>query len=386
MAFVPLKGVYVLDCSTLLPGPYCTMMLAEMGAKVVKVERAGTGEPMRTTIPGCFDYLNGNKKFVTLNLKQPKGKALFLKMAEKADVVVEGFRPGTVKRLGIDFESVKKINPAIIYCSLSGHGQTGPYANIPGHDVNYQGLSGLLNISGNPEAGPEFPDGFQAADLSGSMFALVSILAALNAKDKSATYLDISISESLAMWMMPRFFEYLSEGKPSKSKFMGRGPYGIFETKDGKYITIGVVENHFWDNLCKVLNFDDLASDPTLGSWHARNHERAKIVPRLKKAIKKKDADDWIRILTAADIPAAPVCDFEDWHNNPQFKYKNFIPTKTDGSIDRNAFRRFPLTDIKIDNQQNQEDTAIGKDNFEILTDLGISDTEIDAYKKEGVI
>ena len=386
MSFKPLKDINILDCSIFLPGPYCTMMLAEMGASVVKVERAGTGEPMRTTIPGCFDYLNGNKKFVTLNLKHQKGKELFLKMAQKADVIVEGFRPGTAKRLGIDFDTVKKINPSIIYCSISGHGQNGPYAKIPGHDINYQGLSGLLGISGNPDSGTEFPDGFQAADLSGSMFALVSILAALNNKDKSPVFLDIAISESLAMWMMPRYFEYLGEGKPSKSKFMGRGPYGIFEAKDGKYITIGVVENHFWDNLCKIMKFDDLASDPALGSWHARNHERAKIVPRLKVAIKEKDSEEWIRIFTEADIPVAPVCDFENWQDNPQFKYNNFIPTTADGSIDQNIFRRFPLADLDAIKSDKPEDTSVGKDNVEVMTDLGMSGKDVEKLKDEGVI
>lgn len=384
MKNAPLKDVYVLDCSTLLPGPYCTMMLAEMGAKVVKVERAGTGDTMREVIPGCFDYLNGNKKFVTLNLKNKDGLDLFLKMAKKADVIVEGFRPGIAKRLGIDFDSVKKVNPSIIYCAISGHGQTGPYSLAPGHDINYQGMSGLLGLSGDPDKGPGFPDGFQVADLSGSMFALVSILGALNGRNNSSdpVYLDISISESLAMWMMPRYFEYLGLNRPPKSVFMGRGPYGVFETKDNRYITIGVVEDHFWVNLCKVLGFDDLASDPSLKGWHTRNHERNKIVPRIKAAIKEKDADYWIKTMTDADVPAAPVCDFENWMDNSQFEDRGFFP----GETDNKKFRRFPVNDLIDQTIGEREQSVPGMDNIETIKELGLSENEIIQLKNDGAI
>jgi crotonobetainyl-CoA:carnitine CoA-transferase CaiB-like acyl-CoA transferase len=384
MEYAPLKDVYVLDCSTLLPGPYCTMMLAEMGAKVVKVERAGTGDTMREVIPGCFDYLNGNKSFVTLNLKHQKGLEIFLKIAKKADVIVEGFRPGIAKRLGIDFDSVKKVNPSIIYCAISGHGQTGPYCLAPGHDINYQGMSGLMSLSGDPDKGPCFPDGFQVADLSGSMFALASILGALNGRKHSSDpiYLDISISESLAMWMMPRYFEYLDLNRPSKSVFMGRGPYGVFETKDNHYITIGVVEDHFWVNLCKVLGLEGLSSDSSLKGWHTRNQERKRIVPRIKAAIKEKDADYWIKTMTDADVPVAPVCDFENWKDNPQFQDRGFFPEDTD----KKKFRRFPVNNLIDHTLKEAEPVALGMNNAEIIKELGLSEDDIKQLKSEGAI
>ena len=380
MNHTPLKDIYVLDCSTLLPGPYCTMMLAEMGATVVKVERTGMGDTMRAVIPGCFDYLNANKKMVSINLKHEKGLATFLKIAKRADVIVEGFRPGIAKRLGIDFDSIKKINPSIIYCAISGHGQTGPYANIPGHDINYQGMSGLISLSGDPDKGPEFPDGFQTADLSGSMFALVSILAALNGRNKSKdpVYLDISISESLAMWMMPRFFEYLGHNKPPKSKFMGRGPYGVFETKDEKFLTIGAVEDHFWINLCKVLGLDDLAADSSLNSWSKRNFERKRIVPAIKAAIKEKDAEYWLDVMIKADVPVAPVCDFDNWMDNPQFIDRNFFQ--------KNRYRRFPVNELTVDNKNEIKQPCIGKNNEEIYVELGLTTDEIESLKKDGAI
>jgi len=386
MSQAPLKNIRVLDCSTLLPGPYCTMMLADMGAEVIKVERAVSGDPMRVVIPGCFDYLNGNKSFVSLNLKHEKGLELFMKIAEGVDVIVEGFRPGVAGRLGIDFDSVKKINPSIIYCSISGYGQTGPYADLPGHDLNYQGLSGLLSISGDPEAGPEFPDGFQVADLSASMFALVSILAALNGKARSSdpdpVYLDISVSESLAMLMMPRYFEYRDRNRPSKPEFMGRGPYGVFETKDKKYITIGVVENHFWLNLCKVLGFDDLASDKSLNTWPARNQAREKIVPRLKEAIKQKDSEYWLTVFTEADVPVAPVNDFENWAEHLQYKSRNFFP----GVGDNKKFRRFPVENLIDDDINESIKAGPGSDNSAVFSSLGLSNEEIDMLKNGKII
>ena len=389
MNYAPLKNVRVLDCSTLLPGPYCTMMLAEMGAEVIKVERAVTGDGMRIVIPGCFDYLNGNKSFITLNLKHEKGLALFMKIAQQVDVIVEGFRPGIAKRLGIDFDSVKKINPSIIYCSISGYGQTGPYTNLPGHDINYQGLSGLLSISGDPEAGPEFPDGFQVADLSASMFALASILAALNGKAArmetdipAPVYLDISISETMAMWMMPRYFEYTGRNRPPKSKFMGRGPYGVFETQDKKYITIGVVENYFWLNLCKVLGLDDLASDKSLNSWDAMNQARERIVPRVKEAIKQQDSEYWIKVLSEADVPVAPVNDFENWTDNPQFKYRKFIP----GAADKKIFRRFPVDTLINADVHESAKAEPGSDNNVVFSKLGLSKEDIVILKKEKAI
>ncbi|MCD6185987.1 MAG: CoA transferase [Deltaproteobacteria bacterium] len=389
MTYAPLKNIRVLDCSTLIPGPYCTMMMAEMGAEVIKVERAVTGDGMRVAIPGCFDYLNGNKSFVTLNLKDKKGLSLFMKIAEQVDVIVEGFRPGIAKRLGIDFDSVKKINPSIIYCAISGYGQSGPYTNMPSHDINFQGLAGLLSISGNPDAEPEFPDGFQVADLSASMFALASILAALNGKASrietetpDPVYLDISISETMAMLMMPRYFEYTSRNNPPKSNFMGRGPYGVFETQDKKYITIGVVENNFWLNLCNVLGFDDLTSDKSLNTWLSRNQAREKIVPRLKEAIKKQDSEYWLKVFTEADVPVAPINDFENWMDNPQFKYRKFFP----GTADKKTFRRFPVDNLIFDDTNESVKAELGKDNIKILSKLGLSKEEIDILKKEKTI
>lgn len=383
-----LKDVTVLDCSTLLPGPYCTMMLAELGATVVKVERFPSGDPMREVMPGCFEYLNGNKKSIALDLKRKEGLELFLKLAVKARVVVEGFRPGVAKRLGIDFDAVKNVNPSIIYCSITGYGQTGPYADFPGHDINYQGLTGLFSISGDPESGPEFPYGFQVADISGAMFALTSIVAALSRPedDGSATYLDVSLTESLAMWMIPRFLEYLDQKCPSKKQFMGRGPYGIFQTRDGRFLTLGVVEDHFWENLCKALDLGDLAGDDSLRGWVQRNRQRDKIVPRLRAAIEENDLACWLRKLAKADVPVAPVNDFDNWFKDAQMKERGFVPTNNDGSVIPENMPRYPVGALVRDQNEVRKKPTLGRDTNFVLNTIGLDSEKIGILRKKKVI
>lgn len=385
----PLENITVLDCSVLLPGPYCTMMLAELGADVIKIERPGSGDSLRIVNPGSFQYLNGNKKLITMDLKSEKGRDLFLKLAADAQVVIEGFRPGVVKRLGIDFDAVKKVNPSVIYCSISGYGQTGPYANLPGHDINYMGLTGLLSICGDPESGrPEYPGGFQVADLSGAMFALTSILAALLRPKDSATalLLDVSMTESLSMLMMPRFLEYLGQGKPSKEVFMGRGPYGVFETRDGKYLTLGVVEDHFWLNLCKTLKLDDLASDTTLRGWVARNRNRHKILPRLKAAFMERDFDSLMENLSKADVPVSPVHSLDGWTDDPQFRYRGFYPDAVDGGVEHEGLTRFPVKGLSRARGGEGEDPILGKDTDAVLSKIGLGRDDIRILREEKVL
>lgn len=366
---ISLDRTSVLDCTTLLPGPYCTMMLAELGAEVIKVEKPGKGDLLRGIWPECFRYLNGHKKLITLDLKQEEGRNTLLRLASKAHVFVEGFRPGIAAELGIDFDTFKKVNPSIIYCSISGYGQDGPYARLPGHDINYQGLSGLISISGDPESGPEFHCGFGVADLSGSMFALVSILTALLRPDSHSTaiHLDISIAESLGMLMIPGFLEFVGLGRPPKAEFRGRGPYGIFETRDKKYLTLGVVEDHFWFNLCRALGLNDLASDKGLNSWQSRNKNRGRIVPRLKDAFKEDDLESWIKKLREMNVPVAPVLDFNNWMEDPQFVHRGFIPKTEKGTVDLGKLRRFLITSLSRRQEDTEQPLTLGRDNGTVL-------------------
>lgn len=385
----PLRGIKVLDLSTLLPGPYCTMLLAALGAQVLKVENPGGGDFMRSMSPGLFQYLNASKDLLTLDLKSQRGREIFLDLAADCDVLVEGFRPGVVARLGVDFDSLKRGNHSIIYCSLSGYGQDGPYANLPGHDLNYMGVAGLLSISGEPVSGrPEYPYGPQYADLMGAMFASNAILAALVGRTPGSPprFLDVSLAESTAMLMMPRYLEFMSRDCPPKKEFMARGPYGVFECRDHKFLTLAIVEDHFWVNFCQAAGLSHLAEDPELRGWASRNQQAGRLRPILQETFKAKDRQDWLELLTQADVPVSPAHDLNEWTRDPQMLAREFfLPA---GNPEETAAQapRFPVPALGRGRQDSPREAVLGRDSEKWLLELGIEAKEIDSLREEKII
>jgi crotonobetainyl-CoA:carnitine CoA-transferase CaiB-like acyl-CoA transferase len=268
------------------------MVLADLGAEVIKVERPPSGDPARD-IQGLFDAVNRNKKSITLDLKSQEGKAAFVKLLEKSDVLIEGFRPGVLAKLGYGWENVRAINDRIVYCSISGYGQDGPYRDLPGHDVNYLAVAGALSISGDPEGGPVAWGGVQIADLCSAMYAALAIMAALRHRDLDGkgAYLDVSMTDCVLAWMGPRMGEYFARGCPPKEKLMGRGGYGSYKTRDGKYIAIGCVELHFWQHLCKVLGLPEMANEQKYCHWYKRMELCKEINTVLAQRFLEKDGD-----------------------------------------------------------------------------------------------
>jgi len=386
---IPLKGIKVLDCSNLLPGPYCTMMLAAMGADIIKVETTGKGDFLRMMLPECFQYLHRGKKSITLNLKTDKAKEIFYSLVKDVDVMLEGFRPGVAKRLGIDFEKIKSINPNIIYTSISGYGQSGPYTSHPGHDIDFQSISGVISITGEPDDPKGSPIGYQGSDIAGGIFALISILSSLLGKkgdeSSNAVYLDISMTDSLVMFMLPRIVEYFAQGAPIRSDFMGRGAYGVFEAKDHKYLSLGVVEEYFWERLCKLMDMNDLFNDPELKTWKGRNKNRNKIRPRLLEKFLTKDRDNWVKLLLEADIPAAPVNDIKDLLNDPQLKQRQLLGTDENGNFSIDKTLPFTVPSL-INDMTNSKTPELGEHTEVILQKLGYSFNEIQELKKNGII
>ncbi len=249
-----LSGIRVLDLSRMLPGPYCSMILADHGAQVIAIEDKKFQEDGL-----FFSDLNRNKRHMSLNLKSPEGLAIFFRLAEKADVILEGFRPGVVGRLGVDYQAVQKINPRIIYCSISGYGQTGPLRDRAGHDVNYLSTAGILGLIGEKDRPPTIP-GVQVADIAGgSMNAAVGILLALIAREKTGQgqYVDISMTDGMVGFLsLPYFFAERNgrQPKPADSLLSHRyGCYNTYVTADGRYLALGAVENRFWRGLCEHL-------------------------------------------------------------------------------------------------------------------------------------
>jgi crotonobetainyl-CoA:carnitine CoA-transferase CaiB-like acyl-CoA transferase len=293
-----LAGLRVLDLSVWRPGPYATQLLAEIGADVLKIEPPG-GDPMRA-YPELFAGLSANKRSIVLNLKADDDQRRALQLASHADVVIEGFRPGVVARLGVGYDDVRSVNPSIVYCSLSGMGQAGPLALAPAHDLNYQAWAGALRPEGDDPVVGRLP----IADLAGGVFAAFAICAAVVRRLRSGEgeYIDVSMSDVLATWtgaVPPR-----AEGVDPAAR--GVPGYGIFETADGQHLALSIItENHFWSGLCDVLRLDDVR-ELNFVDRMARIEE---LQARIGDAIRLRDRDALVEALLAADAPAAAVLD-----------------------------------------------------------------------------
>lgn len=378
-----LKGVIVVDLSRLGPGPFCTMILADMGARVIKVEPPN-GDPIREMIPGVYEALNRNKRSIIIDLKKEGGTAVLSRLVEKAKVFVESYRPGVAKRIGVDYEKIRSINDGIVYCSISGYGQDGPYRGWSGHDINYCAVAGISSISGDPFGPPAIGTGVPIADYCSALYACLSILSMLYAH--KGGYLDVSMTDCALSFMTTRINEYIARGRPPKEKFIGRGGYGIFKTSDEKYLAIGVVEEYFWQRLCRVLDREDLVKDSRFNSFLKRNNLMEEINSILSKAFLVRPRDEWISLLSQADVPCSPVNFIEDLPDDPHIKHRGLIvesetneqqifnilfPTRFNGEL-------LPLRSLAP--------SYPGQDTDQILCETGLNETEIELLKQGNVI
>ena len=294
--WLPLAGVRVVDFSMFVPGPFCSAIFADLGAEVIKVE-APKGDPGRSYIPVQFNTENRNKRSIAVDLKHKDSAAVVKKLVSRADVVLEGFRPGVAKRLGIDFDSLSAFCPSLIYCSISGYGQTGPWRERPGHDVNYVAAAGGLAYSGqwlNPPVRSSLP----VADMAGGSFAAIAVLSALHQRNTSGkgAYLDLSLFEAGFFWAAMR--HSLDKDVDPRAHLFPVND--VFETKDGKRLTLGVLEEHFWQSFTRVVpGFEDAA----FSSDRKRRENGDALSGLLKKAFLQKTADEWVRLLEENDIP-----------------------------------------------------------------------------------
>lgn len=301
----PLEGISVLDFSELLPGPFLTGCLAELGARVLKVERPPGGDPVRRMSPGVFGAVNRGKDSVLIDLKRPEGVAQATSLAAEADVLVESFRPGVMARLGLGHAELAAVNPRLIYASLSGYGRDGPYAAVPGHDLNYLSVAGLKAISGGSAGVP-------VADLCGSVYGLAGVLAALVQRGVTGRgqRLDISLTECALHWLNPRLGRFAGAGaetlEEQRRMALSRPAYGAFTCRDGRSISIAALEDHFWSRLLGAM---ELAPFDTPD--HARMAQRVPLTEEINALIGARCAEEECEVLLArllaADVPAAPV-------------------------------------------------------------------------------
>jgi crotonobetainyl-CoA:carnitine CoA-transferase CaiB-like acyl-CoA transferase len=320
-----LTGIRVIDLSRHAPGPYCTMLMADLGADVVVVEappgvgqrvedEMGVSERTRAFLP-----MGRNKRSIALDLKDESMREALLRLIEAADVVVEGFRPGVVERLGIDYESIKQRNPSAVYCSLSGYGQTGPNASLPGHDLNYISLAGTLGMIGWPGQAPSIPMNVLADFAGGGLFAAFSILAALIARERTGTgqYIDMAMSDGVMSLACLAASDYFSSGtapRPGEHYLNGAYPcYSVYATADAKWLSVGCMEPWFWKNLCRVLGCEEYVEEQF-------NFEKfPEMFAFLRKKLREKTRDEWFAEFREQEICATPVYALdealEDSHN-----------------------------------------------------------------------
>lgn len=335
----PLQSIRVLDLSRLLPGPFCTMLLADFGAEVIKIEAPDLGDYARHYEPKIdensvmFHSLNRNKKSVTFDLKTDEGKDQFLQMIGKADVVVESFRPGVMKRLGLDFPVLEKINPRLIYCAISGYGQTGPYAEMPGHDINYISYAGLLELMGEKDGKPIVP-AVQVADLAGGAYpAVTGILLALLEREKSGKgqFIDISMMEGVISLLQSTLPNYLMKNIPSKRGEQmlsgGLACYEVYQTKDGRWLAVGALEMKFWYVFCQKIGKPEwipLLNEP--------DEVQYKLKHDIQTAMYTKTLAEWMDIFEDAEACVSPVLTFAELVNHPQVQArKMFEAIEQDG-------------------------------------------------------
>ena len=390
----PLAGVRILDFSTLLPGPFATMMLADLGADVLKVEAPNRPDLMRLGPPHDHGVsaghmaVNRNKRSIALNLKLPGSLEIVRKLIRNYDVLLEQFRPGVMERLGLGYETLKGENPRLIYCSLTGYGQTGPYRDRAGHDLNYLAIAGILSFSGRAAQGPG-PQGFQLADVgAGSYNAVVSILAALIHRDRTGEgqVLDVSMTDGALAWgtlAATRTF-VAGEDPGYETEFLNGGSfYDCYRTRDGRYFSVGSIEPQFFEALCKGTGREDLIGKAAWGMDLGAAMKETKAA--LAEVFASRTFDEWLEVFKDLDACVEPVLRLSETVEHPQVKARGMVVEvkKPDGGVQRqiNSPFRFSRTPAEV----RRTGPALGEDTALVLREIGYSEEEIRIMGNQGL-
>jgi crotonobetainyl-CoA:carnitine CoA-transferase CaiB-like acyl-CoA transferase len=389
---MPLEGMRVLDLTRLLPGPYCTLLLADMGADVIKVEDTTGGDYLRANPPIAssgmsihFHVLNRNKRSIALDLKQKEGRELLLELAGGwANVLVEQFRPGVMERLGLDYETVKEANPAIVYCSITGYGQDGPYRDVAGHDINYLGYAGVLASTG-PAGGAPSICGVQIADLGGGgMFGALSILMAYTHALRSGEgqHVDVSMMDGSLSWLTINTGELLTGGPPpprGSQLLWGCTPcYNVYESADG-YMAVGAIEAKFWKRMCEVLGRPDYADQQFC-------FERFdEMFAWLRDTFKQKTRDEWMELFGSEDACVTPILELDEVGSNAQVSHREMMPEVPDEKLGSMRTIGIPFKFSSTPGQIRRSAPSLGEDTDEVLGMLGCSPAEIARLKEQGI-
>jgi len=375
-----LENVRILDLSRQLPGPFCAMMLGDLGADVLTI--AAPNDPLGAGIP----LLARNKRHMTLNLKAEAGRAVFAQLVAGADVVLEGFRPGVTAKLGIDYPRLAGVNPRLVYCSISGYGQDGPYRDKVGHDLNYIGYAGVLGVTGTAGGPPVIP-GVQIADIGGgTLMAVIGILAALLARHHTGRgqLVDIAMLDGSLSWNVFHVLMHLIGQSTARgaTRLTGRyACYSVFETADGKYVTVGALEAHFWKNLCEHFGRADLVP-----LQFSEGEDRERVLAFFRDAFRRKTRDEWVRELEPVDICFGPVNDVGEALEDPQLRARQMVVEEEHPHYGRVRTLGSPIKLSATPPVMRRPPHAFGQHTDEVLRELGYEAAAIAALREQGAV
>ena len=392
----PLDGLRVLDLTRVLVGPFATMLLGDLGAEVIKVERPGEGdetrhvEPLKEGESHYFLAINRNKLGMAVDMKQPAGREILVELARRSDIFIENFRPGVAKRLGLDYETLKEINPRLVYCSISAFGQTGPYSNRSALDVAIQAMSGIMSFTGEPD-GPPTRMGLPMADLCGAMFAVIAVLSAIHerASTDRGQFIDFSMLDGMVamlMYMATRVFMTGEDAPKIGTGHYGIVPYGAFPARDG-HIVIANIGEGFWPKICAAIGRPELATDPRYDTNPKRVERRAEVDALLSEATATRTVAEWDEILERHDVPHAPILKVSEVLKHPQVLARGMV-----SEFDHPTLGRFPAIGraIRFPNHEGvplEAPPLLGEDTAKVLAEiLGYPEETIATLRESGVI
>ncbi len=392
----PLDDLFVVDLSRILSGPVCTMLLADMGAEVIKIEPPPLGDDSRQWGPpfigGISTYflsINRNKRSVGLNLKTEDGSRVLWKLIERADVVIENFRPGVLEKLGFGYHAISKVNERAVYCSISGFGQTGPYSDRPGYDVIAQGESGMMDLTGYPD-GPPAKLGASLADVVAGLYAFQGVLLALLARQKTGKgqQVDISLLDSMVSTLTYQALIYLTTGRSPQrlgTRHPSIVPYECFKTQDG-FVNIAVTNQKQWLNFCQVLGFREIAVDPRFETMKARLANYDTLKPMIDRALSAMTRSEVMARMSDVGIPAGPINTVGEILEDPQIHAREMVVALTHPEYGPLRLLGIPIKLSDTPGTVEMAPPRFGEHNREVLFKLGYSEADVARFAESGVI
>ena len=392
----PLKGIRVLDLTRILAGPYATMILRDLGAEVIKIEQPGVGDEARDFGPFKNDFslyfmsVNRGKKSITLNLKSQRGKELFLELVKGSDILVENFRPGTMEKLGLDYESLKEHHPSLLYAACSGFGQTGPYAMRGAYDMIIQGMGGIISITGEPDR-PPVRVGTSIGDITSALFTAIGILSALRHRDQTGEgqLIDVGMLDCQVAILENAMVRYFSTGdipRPLGRRHPAITPFEVFESADG-YVVIAIGNNELWRKFCEHVDRPELIDDERFNTNALRTENHESLFPILAEIMRRRTTEAWVNALEAIGVPCGPVNTVDKVANDPQVLARDMI---AEVEHDTTGTVQVPGIPIKLSETPGQIDAPapnLGEHTSEVLTGLlGLGVEEVNQLKQDGIV